>query len=58
MTYYHSSKKLQKPYNRGQEAMARKPDVALLITTSGSFVDKHQLFVHKRKRSAHTRFQK
>ena len=30
-------------YTRGQKPMARKPDVALLITTFGSFVDKDKL---------------
>ena len=28
---------------RGRESMAREPDVALLITASGSFVAKHKL---------------
>ena len=30
-------------YNRGREPMTREPDVALLITASGSFVAKHKL---------------
>ena len=30
-------------YIRGREPMARQPYVALLITASGSFVDKHKL---------------
>ena len=37
--------------------MAREADVTLLITASGSFVNKHKL-AHIKKRSAHTRFQK
>ena len=36
-------------HTRGREPMAHKPDVALLITTSGSFVAKHKLSHIKEK---------
>ena len=44
------------PQIRGRKPMTREPDMALLITASGSFDDEPKL-AHKEKRSAHTRFQ-
>ena len=43
----------QYKYNRGRKPMAREPGVALLITASGSFVDKHKLPHIKKKICAH-----
>ena len=38
---------------RSRESMACKPDVALLITASGSFVAKHKL-LHMKEKDLHT----